>query len=379
MLSQETNTSIVITFFVTATISIIGTLYAKSILGRGTTSYSIASICTDTVSYLPHILLLFGVIADMLTYQGVYSIASLIGLFSIPLNFIFKFFWSGIMDTINNVSNVVTGSNSSLPSIPSISLPSIPSISLPSIPSVISGNTSSSTARTTTGNTSSSTARTTTGNTSSSSSTARTTTGNTTNPAAGTGLLTMPGGARGDFFKDYNGCEVQGFESLRNPYAPQTLVVTATIFFYYLLDLIINRGWVNSSATFVLFSVLYIAQVMIVGDCNEAGENISKTIKAFISLIEGLFIGGVSYAVVQAYHPTRLPSSVISPFPRKSRSDLKEGTGGSLIDDSGNPYVCLQNGQCYPDMSSNESRKAFAEIASKNLGTGSPPAASCSS
>jgi len=40
----------------------------------------IASFFKDTITYIPHILLLFGVLADMLTYQGVYSIPSFIGL-----------------------------------------------------------------------------------------------------------------------------------------------------------------------------------------------------------------------------------------------------------------------------------------------------------
>jgi hypothetical protein len=74
--------------------------------------------------------------------------------------------------------------------------------------------------------------------------------------------------------------------------------------------------------------------------------------------------------VVAAYYPTRLPSSVISPFPRRSRQDLKPGPDGSFVDSDGNPYVVLPNGQAVPDLSSAESRKRFADLAGANLGTG---------
>lgn len=319
MPSQETSTtlgwSIPVTALLTAAVSIIGTLYVVKGGTPNAPPSGLGSIFKDTISYLPHILLLFGVLADMLTYQGVYSIASLIGLLSIPVNFILKFFWTGVTQGVNNLTTVIAGTPA------------------PAVPAPVQAP-------------------------------------------------VQPGGAlKGSLFTNYDGCEVQGFAGMRNPYAPQTLVVTATVFSYYLLDLINNRGWVNSAATFVLFSVLYIAETFVVGDCSEPNDpDVSKYIKSFIALIEGLFVGGVSYSIVQAYHPSRLPSSVISPFPRKTQSDLKAGSNGTYTDESGNPYTCLPNGQCFPDMSTTESRKAFATIASNNLGTGAPATSgSCSS
>ena len=89
-----------------------------------------------------------------------------------------------------------------------------------------------------------------------------------------------------------------------------------------------------------------------------------------MALAEGMLMGGLSYSVVAAYYPTRLPSSVISPFPRRSRQDLKPGPDGSFVDSDGNPYVVLPNGQAVPDLSSAESRKRFADLAGANLGTG---------
>jgi hypothetical protein len=306
---------------VTAILSIAATLVAVHFTKSGTTptGASVPSaamgLIKDTISYLPHILLLFGVIADMITYEGVYSIASLIGVLSIPINYIFKFFWSGILDGFQGLQNIATGQTSTTP------------------PSQA-------------------------------------------NPFAN--ALSPSPQKTGKLFEDYNACEVQGFSALRNPYAPQTLVVTATIFFYYIFDLVNNRGWVNTTATFLLFFVLYAAQIYVIQDCSEANDKFKSIwLKGLVAFFEGLTIGGVSYAVVQSQYPNSLPSSVVSPFPRKSRTDLKEGKEGTFVDESGNPYVCLSNGQCYPDMSSNESRKAFAEIASRNLGTGSAPVTTC--
>lgn len=321
MPSQETNSYLNWSIPITAFLSILGTLAAVYFTKSGTTptGASVPSaamgLIKDTISYLPHILLLFGVLADMITYEGVYSIASLIGVLSIPINYIFKFFWAGILEGIQGLKTIATGT-------------APPVNPRANRPTVIGGPTS--------------------------------------------------GGAKGTLFDSYNGCEVQGFARMRSPYAPQTLVVTATIFFYYIFDLINNRGWVNTTATFLLFFVLYAAQLYVVEDCSEPSDTIvSIWIKGIIAFFEGLFIGGISYAVVQSQYPNSLPSSIVSPFPRKSRADLKEGKEGTFVDESGNPYVCLSNGQCYPDMSSNESRKAFAEIASRNLGTGSAPVTTC--
>lgn len=320
MPSQETNStlnwSIPVTFVLSSVISIVATvMYFRYAATRATgvppPPSGPVSLIKDTISYLPHILLLFGVIADMLTYEGVYSIASFIGLLSIPINWFFKFFWSGILDGLFGLAALASGQQPPAPVQAQAQAPAQPST--------------------------------------------------------------------GKLFETYNTCEVQGFGGMRSPFAPQTLVVTATVFFYYVFDIINNRGWVNATATFLLFFVLYGAQMFVMDDCSKADDTVkNKWLKGAIAFFEGLFIGGTSYAVVQANYPNRLPSSIVSPFPRKTRSDLKEGKEGKFVDGDGNPYVCLANGQCYPDMSSNESRKAFAEIASRNLGTGSAPVTTCS-
>jgi hypothetical protein len=43
-----------------------------------------------------------------------------------------------------------------------------------------------------------------------------------------------------------------------------------------------------------------------------------------------------------------------------------------MYDENGYPYVVLPNGQAVPDLSTQQSRNAFAELAGQNLGTGTP-------
>ena len=266
---------------------------------------SIGGLALDTLVYMPHIILLFGVFADMFTYDGVWSIPSLIGVFSIFVNFVFRYFWVGL-DEIWRTATDVAKKGASTP---------------------------------------------------------------TTGGA-------LP--ARG-----YDGCSVQGFEDFRSEYAPQTLVITATVFSYYCFDLIQNRGWINSIAAVTAFVLVYIGQVAIIATTNGGSGcppppgrppygAISQSVRA---LAEGLLFGGTSYGIVKTYYPTRLPSSTVSPFPRKTASDLTMGPDGKMRDADGFPYVVLPNGQAVPDFGDKQSRQAFGSLASKNLGTGVPATA----
>lgn len=278
---------------------------------------SAASLAVDTVTYTPHIVLLFGVLADMFTYQGVWSIPSIVGIFSIFLNYLMQYFWVGLFSIFERAKDV-----------------------------------------------------------------------------AGIGKPKQQGGApEGSFFRKYNGCAVQGFEGFATEFAPQTLVITATVFSYYLFDNILNRGWINSVAGIVTFLVLYVSQIAVLGatagtqGCGASDpanrsvmmpSTYSSVQQGIMALSEGLLFGGFSYGVVQTYYPTRLPSSVISPFGQRSKSELTVGPDGKMYDADGYPWVVLPNGQTFPDMSTAQSRQAFAAIASRNLGTGSPAVpASC--
>lgn len=297
--------AVLLAVLITAVVSVMGTAYALG--GVSAPSASLpppASLVVDTITYMPHILLLFGVLGDMFTYQGVYSIPSLVGLLSVFFNYFMQYFWKGLQSLYDSASEIRK---------------------VGTVPA-------------------------------------------STNPVLqrGGAILTPA------FFKNYDGCSVQGFESFRTEFAPQTLVVTATIFCYYIFDLVRNRGWINSAASIVIFGVVYIAQtgvLLMTGGCGGPYGNYAQSLMA---LFEGIVFGGSAYGIVQTYYPTRLPSTIISPFPRKDRSELTMGPDGKMYDADGYPYVVLPNGQAVPDFSTQKSRDAFAEIAGKNLGTGTP-------
>lgn len=311
----------ILTFFLTAVVSVLGTVYfmrrEPGVPGAPASGNMIVGLLTDTVGYLPHIMLLFGVVADAITQEGVYSIPSLIGVISIVLNWVLAYFWTAMGDVVNGLRELVANQGSQGSFAP---------------PGGISASVAARQAR---------------------------------QRAALAG-----GGKPGDFSGNYDGCDVQGFSKLHSKYAPQTLVVTATVFAYYLFDLISNRGWKNAGSAFGLFAVLFLAQIGVIGDC-DVGE-IGRFTKAAIAAAEGILFGGASYAVVQAYFPARLPSAAMSSFPRKSKGDLTPGPNGTMVDADGVPYVCLPSGQCIPDLGSMDARKKLAELSAENLGTGAP-------
>ena len=57
---------------------------------------SIGALFTETALFIPHALILFGIVADMFAYHGGYAIASGVGLAAIPLNTMLDYFWMGI-------------------------------------------------------------------------------------------------------------------------------------------------------------------------------------------------------------------------------------------------------------------------------------------
>lgn len=322
-----------ITAAVTAAVSILGTAYALGGLkGTGSTQLPpAASLAVDTITYIPHILLLFGVLADMFTYQGVWSIPSLVGLLSIFFNYFMQYFWKGLRELFISADNVVKVGTKD-PKNNSTLLPEDGRVG------------------------------------------GRRFKGGKIEPPA--------------FFKNYDGCSVQGFSGWATEFAPQTLVVTATVFSYFIFDLIRNRGWLNSTASIVMFGIFYAMQVGVLamlGGCEgptpptPEAPGYSNMYQAAMAFFEGLVFGGSAYGIVQTYYPNRLVSSVISPFPTRSKADLTMGPDGNMYDSDGNPYVILPNGQAVPNLSTSKSRKAFADLAGKNLGTGSPAKPACPS
>ena len=267
---------------------IVGAYVGVGSLTSAAGTVSIGSFAVDTVSYIPHILLLFGVLADMFTLQGVWSIPSLIGVLSIFANYLFEYFWKGLDSLVESAKTAVRKPLDA--------------------------------------------------------------------PAAPAGGKRMKGGK---LFESYTGCSVQGLEGWNSAYAPQTLVITATIFSYYCLDLVRNRGWVNSIGVLLSFVLAYLAQVGVISyntssvGCTVEGQatQYSPIMQGVRALFEGLFFGGIGYSVMETYAKARLPSSAILPYAPVAAKDLTLGPNGKMVDAKGNAYIVLDNGLAIPDVS----------------------------
>jgi hypothetical protein len=281
----------------TAIVSVIGTILflrggAAAVPGAPP---GVGMIFTDIVTFLPHILIVFGIFADIFTLQGAYSIPSLVGLLSIPIHFMMQFLWSGAAGFLGDLYKLIN---------------TAPLPKTPPPPATSTGTNVASTGKST----------------------------------FDEDVKTILGGTRGGAMSAWRGCEVYGFEKLISPYAPQGLVVTATIFWYYLLDLWVNRDGLDSIATALAFPLFFGIQVSLLKTCENFGESV--VIKSIIALAEGLIIGGTGYGIVQATIPDRLPSSVLPKVPRLST--MKKNADGTYTDSNGRIYIVGPDGVPIP-------------------------------
>lgn len=247
-------------------VSVVGTIYvtkspATAALPGAPPGFG--GLLTDLIAYLPHVLILFGILADIFTLQGAYSIPSLAGLCSLPLNKLLGLFWDGIGMVLADAYTLAMTGQHIAARPPAPVLPVTP------------------------------------------------------------------------------GCEIAGFEFLRSDYAPQGLVVTSTVFWFYLLDLMINRNPIDSAITWGAFVVFFGAQAYKLRSCsNLAG---SFFIKLAIAFVEGFAIGGTAYGIVQATIPSRLPSAALPTGP--NLSSLTKSDDGTYKDASGTKYILGPDGR----------------------------------
>ena len=269
----------------TSLVSVVATIYylRGSAIAVPGAPPGMGLIFTDAITFLPHILILFGVFADIFTLQGAYSIPSLVGLLSIPIHYALQFLWTGVAAMIGDIIKLI----STVPATASAAA---------STP-LFSG----------------------------------------TNTGASVGRTPTIGGA----MSAWNGCEIYGFQGLQSPYAPQGLVVTATIFWYYLLDLSMNRNALDTIATALAFPLFFGLQVWQLSSCEKFSESVAA--KSAIALVEGLIIGGTGYGIIQSSIPDRLPSAVLPTVPRLS--SMRKNPDGSYTDSSGNEYIIGPDGR----------------------------------
>ena len=260
---------VVIVAIIVSIVSVVGTLYAIRPPLNPATPAGFGTLLNDSITFLPHILILFGVFADIFTMQGAYSIPSLVGICSIPINFLMGKVLDGLNVVFNDLLDIVRTQR------------------------------------------------------------------------AGPVTTATSGGLRGGAMSPWDGCEVAGFEFFKSAYAPQGLVVTATIFWYYLLDLMVNRNSLDSVLSWLAFILFFGLQAMQLKDCDNMVS--SFFIKTFIAFTEGFIIGGIGYGIVQSTIPTRLPSAILPQGPNVTSLDKQ--TDGTYKDKAGNEYIVGPDGR----------------------------------
>jgi len=289
---------VLVAFFVSL-ISVIATLYLTRPIDIAKPA-GFGTLLNDSITFLPHILILFGVFADIFTMQGAYSIPSLVGICSIPINFLMSTLLNGLTamfaDIISLAQTRMRG-----PALQAWWNFRPPAAAAAPVAAAAAAGTG----------------------------------------AAGTGAGRSGGLRGGGAMSAWDGCEIAGFEFFKSEYAPQGLVVTATIFWYYLLDLMVNRNPLDSVLSWLAFILFFGLQAMQLKDCDNMGG--SFLIKTFISFVEGFIIGGIGYGIVQSTIPTRLPSAVLPQGPNITSLDRQ--SDGTYKDKAGNEYIVGPDGR----------------------------------
>jgi hypothetical protein len=271
---------VVIVAIIVSIVSVVGTLYATRPLNIAKPA-GFGTLLNDSITFLPHILILFGVFADIFTMQGAYSIPSLVGICSIPINFLMGKVLDGLNVMFVDLLDIVATRRAGTAAVPAAA-------------------------------------------------------------AAAAPAAASSGGVRGGGkMSPWDGCEVVGFEFFKSAYAPQGLVITATIFWYYILDLMVNRNPLDSVLSWLAFILFFGLQAMQLKDCENMVS--SFLIKTFIAFAEGFIIGGIGYGIVQTTIPTRLPSAILPQGPNVTSLDKQ--TDGTYKDKSGNEYIVGPDGR----------------------------------
>jgi len=227
-----------------------GVIAAVSATSGGVTlpNGEVSSWATDLLKLSPHALMLFGLMADAITYDGVYWTSTIVGLSAMPLHPQLEMIVSGL----GVVFTRLMSASSEKPS--------------------------------------------------------PTTTINITNSAP---AAPATGGARMFGGSGFRGCTILGGDIPKEHKTAESLVVTASVISYFFLDLWLNRGVINAIGVLVLGIVLMGGQAMSITQCFKSPEEKSLTAGVLYAVLFGFIIGGTYYSFFQAFYPVYLPSSVI--------------------------------------------------------------------
>ena len=207
----------------------------------------------DLLKLTPHALLLFGLMADAITYNGVYWSSTIVGLSAAGLHSPLETMMNSFLTLLNNIFKNVMGAASS---------------------------------------------------------------GSAAGTAAASSTTAQSGGLRMRGGGEYDGCSVTGAEPgiPKGFRTAQTLVVTVSVISYFFFDLWFNRGIINGLGTLVVGILLLIGQAMaITPTCFSDAVKDERTITSGVlyAMLFGTLIGGGFYSFFQAYYPMYLPSTVI--------------------------------------------------------------------
>lgn len=140
------------------------------------------------------------------------------------------------------------------------------------------------------------------------------------------------------------GCFIPGFDSFTSEFTSAPLVVTSTIMFYYVIDLLQNRGFFQSGATIIAMLAFIASQFWILKNngCLAGFSSIGAALAS--SVLVGLLFGGSAYGLIWGVWPDGLPSKVYAPGspgstpPPTTSGGCSGGRCGAPADDD--QFVC---------------------------------------
>jgi hypothetical protein len=211
---------------------------------------AVGSWVNDLLKLVPHALMLFGIMADAITYNGVYWTSTIVGLSAMPVHGQLEYILNGIGALYQKMTSVSPGS----------------------------------------------------------------TPGNAVNVQVVVGEKPtggMRGGNGNGPLPPFTGCGIMGGSIEKNHQTAESLVVTASIISYFFMDLWLNRGIINALGVLTLGILLMGGQAMVISKCFDGPPAKSLTAGVLYAMLFGVIIGGSYYAFFQSFYPMYLPSTVI--------------------------------------------------------------------